>query len=158
VAEHILRGGQAMVVELPPGMRIRIVDTVGGQIGAMMEFAEADPNRGFSMAASLALGALNRSLDSDTSVALIEDDVVTNRVGEELLRVAGDTMPGGVSATSIPASAMRNRIETNRTSAVSAPCCMRLRREFRSLRLRGQPARSMRSTCLARRRTCRSTA
>ena len=108
VAEHILRGGQAMVVELPPGMRIRIVDTVGGQLGAMMAFAKADPNRGFSIAASLALSALNRSLGSDTSVALIEDDVVAHQGGEKLLR--------------------------------------------------GQPARSMRSTCLARRRTCRSTA
>jgi len=80
-AEHILRGGQAMAVELPPGMRIRIVDTVGGQIGAMMAFAEADPNRGFSMAASLALSALNRSLDGDMSVGLIEGDFVANRAG-----------------------------------------------------------------------------
>ena len=93
MAEHILRGGQAMVVELPPGMRIRIVDTVGGQLGAMMAFAEADPNRGFSIAASLALSALNRSLGSDTSVALIEDDVVAHQGGEKLLRVAGDTLP-----------------------------------------------------------------
>tara|TARA_B100000676_G_C17903549_1_gene745988 strand:+ start:175 stop:318 length:144 start_codon:yes stop_codon:yes gene_type:complete len=43
-----LRGGQAMAVELPPGARIRIVDTVGGQIGALAAFAEADLERGIA--------------------------------------------------------------------------------------------------------------
>ena len=37
-----------MAVELPPGARIRIVDTVGGQIGVLAAFAEADLERGIA--------------------------------------------------------------------------------------------------------------
>ena len=37
-----------MAVELPPGARIRIVDTVGGQISALAAFAEADLERGIA--------------------------------------------------------------------------------------------------------------
>lgn len=91
-AEHELLGGQAMAVELPPGMRIRIVDTVGGQIGAMMVFADADLSRGFSMAVSFALSTLKRTSDGDLSKGLIEGDAVANRAGEELLRLTADTM------------------------------------------------------------------
>ncbi|MGB0631958.1 MAG: DUF1989 domain-containing protein [Alphaproteobacteria bacterium] len=91
--EHPLRGGQAMAVELPPGMRIRIIDTAGGQIGAMMAFADADLGRGFSMAVSFTLSTLKRKPDGDLSKGLIEGDAVANLAGEELMCVIADTMP-----------------------------------------------------------------
>ena len=37
-----------MAVQLPPGARIPIVDTIGGQIGALAAFAEADLERGLA--------------------------------------------------------------------------------------------------------------
>lgn len=81
-----------MAVELPPGARIRIVDTVGGQIGALAAFAEADLERGIAFNDSLAYAYAHRPEGDDGPDGLIEGEQVLTAEYEALLEITADTI------------------------------------------------------------------
>ena len=89
---HDLRGGQAMAAELPPGLRIRVVDPSGGQLGAMMAFAESDPHRVLSLSDSLARAQPARGAGAGRQHGLLVDELILSAAGDELMRITADTM------------------------------------------------------------------
>ena len=90
--EQILDRGQAVGLILEAGLRLRITDLVGQQIGTMTAFAAPADGKEFSWARSTGQAAAARPEPVSGLPCLLEGDLLLSADGDEMMRITADTM------------------------------------------------------------------
>ena len=90
--EQFLDPGGAVAIGMAPGMRLRVTDMVGRQIGLLAAFDSEDIGRQLSMPRSIVRAAEGRGVEPRRSEGLMVGDLLLADDETALMRVTADTM------------------------------------------------------------------